>query len=130
MVENNKDGLSRRERQIMDIVFELGEVSASEVHQRLEDPPSYTAVRTTMRILEEKGKLKHRQDGRRYLYQATASPRSAGKQALRRVLQVFYGGSLQDALAAHLVDSQSKVSPDELARIRNLIDEAAKKKRK
>lgn len=108
----------------MDVVFQLGEVSAADVHARLPDAPTYTAVRTMLRLLEDKGLLQHRQDGRRYIYTPCRSPKAEGKSALNRVLNVFFGGSLEDALAAHLSDPRQQFDADELQRLRTLIDEA------
>lgn len=116
--------LSKRERQIMDIVFQAGEISAAEVHARLPDAPTYTAVRTMMRVLEEKSLLQHRIDGRKYIYSPRKSPAAAGRSAMKRVLDVFFGGSLEDAVAAHLNDPGMRLDAKDLARLRDVIDEA------
>ncbi|MEJ7594036.1 MAG: BlaI/MecI/CopY family transcriptional regulator [Planctomycetaceae bacterium] len=116
--------LSKRERQIMDIVFRLGKASASAVHELMPEPPTYTAVRTMLRLLEDKGLVQHHQDGRKYIYSPCSSQKSAGRSALHRVLNVFFGGSLQDAIAAHLSDPQLQLEPSDLARLRTVIDEA------
>jgi predicted transcriptional regulator len=121
--------LSRRERQIMDIVYARGEASAADVLAELPDPPSKTAVRTLLRILEEKGHLKHRQDGLTYVYQPSRSRGHVGRSAFRRVLQTFFDGSLEKAVAAHLGDSAAGLSDAELARLANLINQARKKER-
>lgn len=123
--------LSKRERQIMDVVFQAGEVSAAEVHARLADPPSYTAVRTMLRLLEDKGLLQHRLDGRRYIYSPCKSTTAEGRSAMKRVLDVFFGGSLEDAVAAHLSDPAQRLTPQDLERLRTVVEEAeqAKKKR-
>ena len=115
--------LSKRERQIMDIVFRLGRASASDVHQFMPEPPTYTAVRTMLRLLEDKGLVQHHQDGRKYIYSPCSSPKSAGRSALHRVLNVFFGGSLQDAVAAHLSDPNMRLEPGDLARLRAVIDD-------
>src|SRR3954447_15425913 len=81
--------LSRRERELMDALFQAGEATAADVRARMPAPPSYTAVRTMLRILEEKGLVEHRADGRRYVYRPRGSPRAAGRSALDRVLRVF-----------------------------------------
>ena len=86
--------LSRRERQILDVVYALGRASAAEVVTRLPDAPSKTAVRTFLRILEEKGHLVHEEDGRTYIYLPSRPRERAGAGAFRRVLDVFFGGSL------------------------------------
>lgn len=122
------DQLSRRERQIVDVLFQLSEASAADVRDAMEDAPSYTAVRTMLRILEEKGVISHREEGRRYIYRPKGSPRRAGQTALQRVLRVFFGGSLEDALAAHLSDAKTKLSGDEIDRLRKIIDQAEQEK--
>lgn len=116
--------LSRRERQIMDILYEKEQASAAEVHESLEDPPTYTTVRTLLRILEEKAYATHSRDGKKFIYSPTRSIQGAGKNAMQRVLNVFYGGSVEKALAAHLTDPDAKIAPDEIASLRKLIDEA------
>ena len=108
----------------MDIVFQAGEVSAAEVHARLPDAPTYTAVRTMMRVLEDKGFLQHSTEGRKFIYSPRKSPVVAGRSAMKRVLEVFFGGSLEDAVAAHLNDPRVRLDAKELARLRDVIDEA------
>lgn len=128
----NGQTLSKRERQIMDVIFRAGEASAADVHQQMPDPPSYTAVRTMLRLLEDKGIVQHRQQGRRYIYSACKSAKSEGRSALTRVLDVFFGGSLEDAMAAHLSDPKLKLDDDDLERLREVIEQAkpAKKKKR
>ncbi|MCI0684710.1 MAG: BlaI/MecI/CopY family transcriptional regulator [Gemmataceae bacterium] len=121
------EALSRRERQIMEIVYRRGQASAAEVVAELPDPPSKTAVRTLLRILEDKGHLKHRQEGLAYVYVPARSRSQAAKSAFRRVLDTFFEGSLEKAVAAHLGDDAADLSPDELARLANLIRQARKK---
>lgn len=121
--------LSRRERQIMDVIYARGEATAAEVLAALPDPPSKTAVRTILRILEEKGHLKHKQQGLRYVYQPSRRRGPAGRSALQRVLHTFFDGSLEKAVAAHLGDSAAELSDDELARLAELIHQARKKGR-
>jgi predicted transcriptional regulator len=120
-------GLSRRERQIMDIIYAQGEATAIQVLENLEDPPSKTAVRTLLRILEEKGHLKHIERGREYVYQPRQPRTRAGRSAFQRVLSTFFDGSLEKAVAAHLADSAADLSADELKRLANLIQQARKK---
>jgi predicted transcriptional regulator len=126
---NAEESLSRRERQIMDSVYARGEASAAEVLADLPDPPGKTAVRTLLRILEEKGHLKHRQVGLRYVYRPSRPRGHAGRSALRRVLETFFDGSLEKAVAAHLGDSAEGLSPEELARLAALIHQARGKGR-
>jgi predicted transcriptional regulator len=121
--------LSRRERQIMDVIYARGMATAAEVHAALPDPPSKTAVRTLLRILESKGHLTHAQDGPRYVYRAVRSRERVGRSSLRRVLDTFFGGSLERAVAAHLTDATTEMSPEELKRLSQLIQEARKKGR-
>ena len=119
--------LSRRERQIMDIIYARGEAAAAEVHDALPDAPSYSAVRTLLRILEEKGHLKHREDGPRYVFMPTEPRAKASRSALKRVVQTFFDGSLASAVAA-LVDGEGgKVSAEELQRIEAIIQSAKDK---
>ena len=92
MAGNAAIHLSRRERQIMDIVYEAGQASAADVLDRLPDPPSYSAVRAMLRVLEEKGHLRHKQDGPRYVYLPTVSRDEARRSALRRLLRTFFDG--------------------------------------
>jgi predicted transcriptional regulator len=119
--------LSRRERQILDVVYARGEASAAEVWAALPDAPSKTAVRTLLNILELKGHLTHRQEGLKYIYLPTRPRERAGQSALRRVLDTFFDGSLERAVAAHLGDSAADLSSEELARLAALIKQARKK---
>jgi len=129
MPPKSSQHLSRRERQIMDIIYARGEAAAAEVHEALPDPPSYSAVRTLLRILEEKGHLKHREDGPRYIFLPTETRAKASKSALKRVVQTFFDGSLSNAVAA-LVDAEGgKLSAEELQRIEVIIAAAKKKTR-
>lgn len=119
--------LGARERQIMDVIFELSEASVTDVLKNLTDPPSYSAVRTMIRLLETKGFLKHRQEGTKYVYRPTQSPAVARKSALRHVMQTFFGGSAPDAVAA-ILDSE-RLSGEDLKRIEQMIDEAQREGR-
>ena len=123
----NHDPLSRRERQIMDIVYSRGEASATHVLDGMSDPPTRTAVRTMLRILEDKGHLKHRKEGREFVYRPTQPRSRAGRSALRRVLDTFYDGSLNSAVAAHLSDPRSDLTIEELRRLEALIQDQRKR---
>jgi predicted transcriptional regulator len=123
------NGLSRRERQIMDIIFAHGSATALDVLRQLPDPPSKTAVRTLLRILEAKGHLKHVQRGREYVYQPTQPRLRAGRWAFQRVLSTFFGGSLERAVAAHLADLPGDLDAEELKRLANLIQQARNKRK-
>lgn len=123
-MSQKRDELSRRERQIMDIIYTRGEATAAEVVESLPDAPSYSTVRALLRILEEKGILKHREDGPRYIFAPTVAREKASKSALTRVLNTFFEGSLANAVAA-LVDSKDgKLSPAELQRLEAIIKQA------
>ena len=128
---NTKSGpsLSRRERQIMDIVYQLGRVTAADVLQGMSDPPSYSAVRALLRILEDKGHLRHEQEGTTYVYLPTVSRDAASRSAVKHLLQTFFEGSAERAMAALLDVSQSKLSQDELGRLAQLIATAKKEGR-
>jgi predicted transcriptional regulator len=121
--------LSRRERQMMDIIYTRGQASATEVMESLPDPPSYSAVRALLRVLEEKGHLRHKLDGQRYVYSPTVERERAKRSALRRVLQTFFDDSAEDAVAALLDISQESLSDDELKRMENLIKQARREGR-
>ncbi len=116
--------LSRRERQIMDVVYRLGKASVGEVLERIPDPPSYSAVRALMRILEEKGHLRHEQDGPRYLYLPTEPRDSARRSALSHMVRTFFGGSAEAAVAALLDPSNHRLDDGELDRLSALIEQA------
>jgi len=124
MGDNKLSQLSRRERQIMDVVYQLGEASVGEVVQRLDDPPSYSAVRALMRVLEGKNLLRHRQDGPRYVYGPTVSPDKARRSALRQMLTTFFDGSTERAVAALLDLDSTTLSAEELDRLARLIEQA------
>ena len=119
--------LSRRERQIMDAVFSKGDASANHVLELIPDPPSRTAVRTLLRILVEKGHLTQRPVGREMFYKPTKPRKRAGQSALKRVVETFFDGSLEQAFAAHLADSNADLSDEELKNLAALIREARKK---
>lgn len=122
-----EQNLSRRERQIMDVIYSSGEASAAQVADAIPDPPSRTAVRTLLTILERKGHLKHREDGKTYIYAPTRPRQQEARSALRRVLDTFFAGSLEQAVASHLADDHSGISDDELNRLASLIRQAKKK---
>jgi predicted transcriptional regulator len=121
--------LSRRERQIMDILFSRGRASASEIHQAMADAPSYSAVRATLRILEEKGQVRHQEENLRYMYMPTVAREKASRSALDHLLETFFDGSPEQAVVALLDASASKLSSEELDRIAGLIENARKEGR-
>lgn len=118
--------LSRRERQIIDILYAQGRATAAEVQSALPDPPSYSAVRAMLRILEEKGHVRHEQDGPRYVYVPTLARDNAKQTALRHVLTTFFEGSAEQAISALLGDKSARLSDAELDRLSRLIDQARK----
>ena len=129
MAEQWHTNLSRRERQIMDVVYQRGEASVADVLGGLPDPPSYSAVRAMLRILEDKGLLSHHKEGPRYVYSPTLARQRAARSALQRVLQTFFDGSTEHAVAALLDIAESELSDAELSRLATLIEQAGKEGR-
>ncbi|HVX87905.1 MAG TPA: BlaI/MecI/CopY family transcriptional regulator [Gemmatimonadales bacterium] len=113
--------LTRRERQIMDVLFRQGEGTVSDVMAALPDPPSYSAVRATLRILEEKGHLKHREDGPRYVYLPKLGQEQARQAALEHLLTTFFGGSAEQAVMALAELSDAELTPEQLERLAERI---------
>ena len=122
-------GLSRRERQIMDVIYGRGQATAAEVLEGLPDPPSYSAVRAMLRVLEEKGHLRHEQQGPRYVFLPTVPREQARQSALKQLVQTFFDGSTEQAVAALLDQSARALSDAELDRLARLIDQARKEGR-
>lgn len=120
--------LSRRERQIMDILLELGEAPAEDVRSRLPDPPSYSAARAMLRKLEDKGMIRHREENLRYVYAPAISREEARESALSRLVRVFFDGSMAQAVNALVDRSASELSQDELDRLARTIDEARERR--
>jgi predicted transcriptional regulator len=119
-----EDGqISRRERQVMDILFRLGKATAEEVMNELPDPPGYSAVRALLVTLEEKGLVKHGKDSRRYVYQPTVPEKRAKRSALKQLIATFFEGSPEKLVASLLDPEDQKLSVEEIERIRRLIDE-------
>lgn len=114
--------LSRRERQIMEVIFRLGEASAAEVQEELPNAPSYSAVRALLAILVDKGCLKHEKVNRRYIYRPTVNPDRAKRSAVKSLLSTFYNDSAERLVASLLDPKDIKLSPQEIDRIRKLID--------
>lgn len=118
--------LSRRERQILVVLYKMGRASAADVQAELPAAPSYSAVRSLLRILEEKGHVRHEQDGPRYVYLPVVTRESAKRSAMRHMLQTFFDGSTSQAMAALLDVSSSRLDDAELDRLKKLIDQARK----
>jgi predicted transcriptional regulator len=118
------DGLSRRERQIMDILYQRGKASASEVREAMPDAPSYSAVRAMLRVLEDKGHVKHVEEGLKYVYVPVVAREKAKKSAVKHVLDTFFAGSPEQIVAALLDVSAEKLTRAELDRMADLIEKA------
>jgi predicted transcriptional regulator len=116
--------LTRRERQIMDVLYVRGEATVNNIAEALPDPPTPMAVRRMMHILEEKGHVRRREQGREVVYLPRESKAKAGRSAFERVLETFFGGSLEEALAAHLLSRKEGVSAGERDRLVKLIERA------
>lgn len=119
--------LSRRERQIMDIIHRSRRATAAEIHVELPNPPGYSAVRTLLRVLERKGHIRHDRDGQRYVYFANESREHARRSAVKRLLDTFCGGSAEEAVAALLDAQASNLSEAELNRMLAMIEEAKRR---
>ena len=124
MPTSSNGDLGRRERQIMDIVYRLGRASVSDVRAQLPDPPSYSAVRGMLNLLEEKEHLTHEQDGLRYIYKPTAARSQLRRSALRHLVQTFFDGSPTSAVAALLEMADGELSASDRARLAKLIAQA------
>jgi predicted transcriptional regulator len=121
-----KPALSRRERQILDIVYAAGQATAADVRTAMRDAPTDAAVRATLRTLVEKGHLRIKQEGPRYVYRPTRSHDAARRSELQHVLRTFFGGSTEGAVAALLDLRQGELTDDERKRLKKLIDDTAK----
>ena len=119
--------LSRRERQIMEIVYKAGNATAADIHEAMADRPSYSAVRALLRVLEEKGHLRHREDGPRYVFSPTVPRDRARKSALQRLVGTFFAGSVTDAVAALLDLESARLDDGELERLSALVADAQQK---
>jgi len=128
-MKENETQLSRRERQIMEILHARSQATAEEVKGALPDAPSYSAVRALLRILEEKGHVKHRREGLRYVHLPTEAKARASRSALRRVVRTFFGGSASLAVAALLESADTELSPKEIDQLQTIIDQARKEGR-
>ena len=116
--------LSRRERQIMEIVVRLGRASVADVMARLTGDPAYSTVRAQLRVLEQKGHLRHEEQNLRYVYLPTLARDRAGRPALASVIETFFDGSTEKAVAALLDISKTELSGEQLDRLSQLIDQA------
>ena len=123
MPQPTAEHLSRRERQIMDILYEQGSATAADVLEKLPDPPSYSAVRAALRVLEEKGHIGHKREGHSYVFRPVVPRRTAQKKATQRLLKTFFGGSPEKAVAA-LIEDGERIDDAQLDRLAALIDRA------
>jgi len=121
--------LSRREREMMNIIFAAGRATATDVMEAMADPPSYSAVRATLRVLEEKGHLRHQHDGTRYVYIPTASRDRVRVSALDQLLTTFFDGSAANVVATLIERQKGKMSDEELDQLASLIEQARKEGR-
>ena len=128
MAKDTHRTLSRRERQIMDVLYSRGRASAAEIHEALPDPPTYSAVRAKLRVLEEKGHVRHEEESLHYVYVPTLARDSARRSALRHVVSTFFEGSVEQAVAALIDLSAARLSAEKLDSIAALIEEARKGK--
>jgi len=119
-----QEGLSRREREIMEALYTLGKASAAQIEAALADPPTYTAIRTHLTILEQKGHVRHASDGTRYIYEPKVARHEMGRRAAESVLKTFFDDSLDQAVAALLSREDTNVSREELDRLARLIAKA------
>ena len=122
-------GLSRRERQIMDILYRNGKASANDVRDAMDDAPSYSAVRAMLRVLEEKGHVRHQAEGLKYVYVPTVARDKAKRSAVKHVLETFFNGSPEQAVAALLDVASTRLTREELDRMAQLIEQAKKEGR-
>ncbi|HKC40181.1 MAG TPA: BlaI/MecI/CopY family transcriptional regulator [Gemmatimonadales bacterium] len=129
MSKETNTQLSRREREIMDVIYRSGRATAAEVLDQLAEPPSYSAVRALLRVLEDKGHLRHEEDGPRYVFLPTVPRERALQSALRQLLHTFFDGSTEQAVAALLDLSSARLSDAELQRLSQLIADARKEGR-
>ncbi len=121
--------LSRRERQIIDVLYRLERATAAEIHAGLPDPPTYTTVRGLLRVLQDKGHVRHEQDGRRYVYLPSTPRPAAGALSIAHVVKTFFAGSPAEAMAALLGSDHAPVGDAELARLAALIQKARQGRR-
>ena len=116
--------LSRRERELLEIIYRLRNSTVTEIMRQMEEPPTRAAVRFLLRVMEEKGHICHTKRGREFVYEATQARHSVGKSALHNVLHTFFDGSLQKGLGAYLADPKVQYDGSELAQLAEMIEEA------
>jgi len=126
MKPGRRPALSRRERQIMDILYRRGRATAAEIHAAMADAPTYSAVRAKLRVLEEKGHIRHQEQALRYVYLPTVARDTARRSAVRHLVATFFAGSVEDAMAALLDLSAARLKDEDLDRIARLVEAARK----
>ena len=124
MTKDHPPRLSRRERQILDVIYRLKRATAAEVHRELPDAPTYTTVRGLLRVLETKGHLRHQEQGKRYVYMPSTAREDAGASLLSHVVETYFDGSPVDAVRAMIGHDGQRLSPDELDRLARLVERA------
>jgi predicted transcriptional regulator len=125
-----RNGLSRRERQIIDVLYRLGRATAAEIMAAVPGQPTSSTVRTQLRVLERKGHVRHEEEGQRFIYSPTLARRDARKSALRHLVETFYDGSAEKIVAAVLGGEGARMSDAELERIAAMVEKARKESRK
>lgn len=123
------DGLSRRERQIMDALYRLGKASGPEIRDAMPNPPTYTAVRTQLTILQEKGHVKFERDGAKYIYEPVVPRDEMAKSVIANVVDNFFGGSVERVVATLVDNEEANLSDDDLARLSEIIENARRQGR-
>ncbi|MGD0866726.1 MAG: BlaI/MecI/CopY family transcriptional regulator [Rhizomicrobium sp.] len=124
-----KEPFSRREREIMDALYSLGRASAAQILEHIPDPPTYTAVRTLLTILEKKGHVRHLSDGTRYIYEPLVAREQMGRRAIDSLLKTFFDDSVELAVTALLSRKEAEMSREELERLSQLIEKAKREGR-
>ena len=128
--DGRKDrGFSRREREIMDALYRLGKATAAQIQDAIADPPSYTAIRTLLTILEKKGHVRHASDGTRYIYEPAVARGEMGRRAVDSLLKTFFDNSVERAVSAMLTRKDADISQEELGRLSRLIEKAKREGR-
>ncbi|HEY2069022.1 MAG TPA: BlaI/MecI/CopY family transcriptional regulator [Rhizomicrobium sp.] len=123
------DGFSRREREIMDVLYKLGRGSAAQILEQMDDPPTYTAIRTLLSILEKKGHVRHVTDGTRYIYEPKVAREQMGKRAIDSLLKTFFDNSVERAVTALITAADADISAEDLDRLSRLIEKAKREGR-
>lgn len=124
-----KDGFSRREREILDALYKLGKASAAQILEQIADPPTYTAIRSHLTILENKGHVRHASDGTRYIYEPAVGREQMGRRAIDSLLKTFFDNSVEQAVTALLTRKDADISREDLDRLSRLIEKARKEGR-